>query len=139
MYYRDTTEGDIRRGVEAFVAVETALRIAKLHTQFYPDFEPDCAETVVRGPDDHGIISIMPQEDDTGYEVAVPGRRPEVAWTAMHAARKAVAAVFDWKLQRLPVLVPDEGEVEEMFEQVMESLAFLNETGLRFNEAGRPD
>ena len=139
MLTRDTTELDIRRGVEAFVAIETALHIAKLARDFYPDFEPDCAETIVRSPDDHGVISIMPVEEGTGYTVAVPGRKEELAYTPEHAGRKAIAAVFDWKLARLPVGLIDEASVEEMFESVMESLSWIDEGSLRYDEAGRPD
>ena len=116
MIYRDTTETDIRRGCEAFLATEKLLAYMGLAGDVHIDFDPDCAETIVYEPSVYSSICVVgPQEEGTGYNVTRHGEN-QFKYTAVSAAIAAVQMVIEWKVRHLPTIQPDHEAVNEMAE-----------------------
>ena len=137
MIYRDTTESDIRRGCEAFLATRKMLSHAGLWSEVEMRFDSDCAETLLKPWNDlHSTICVIgPQEDDEGYNVTRHGEN-QIKYTAVSAAIAAVQMVMEWRaramLRNLPQLRASFDDVEEMVEEEMEK---YNEARRRFDEA----
>lgn len=141
MWYRDTEENDVRRGVEVFIATENLLRLMGQYQATFVDFDPDCCLTFIHPANDphSSICTIEPQEEGTGYNVRRFGETPTFKYTATSAAVAAVQVVIEWRVRNLEPWQADAESVEEMVEQVMESLHPHDESGLQYDEAGRPD
>ena len=115
MWYRDTTENDIRRGVEAFIATENLLRLMGQYKEIDLAFDPDCCLTYVHPWNDShsSICTIEPEEDGAGYEVTRHGES-KFKYTATSAAVAAVQMVIEWRVRHLEPWQADAESVEEM-------------------------
>ena len=141
MWYRDTDENDIRRGVEVYLATEKLLRHMGLYPVVDLDFDPDCCLTFVHPMCDlhSSICTIEPQEEGGGYNVRRHGEQPTYKYLATSAAIAAVQMVVEWKVRTLRTLTVDIEDVEEMVADVLDSLNPHDESRTQYDEAGRPD